>query len=99
MRWISPCPANCGISVGCAACRQDDLGNFRVGDPITPPGWECPKCKKVYAPDVKECTQCNWGITCGWDPYRVLLPVSTGTTLAPSSSMSLSMAISMSWLK
>lgn len=23
-------------------------------------GWICPKCGKVYAPDVKECSNCNW---------------------------------------
>lgn len=23
-------------------------------------GWVCPKCGKVYAPDVKECSNCNW---------------------------------------
>lgn len=23
-------------------------------------GWICPKCGKVYAPDVKECWNCNW---------------------------------------
>lgn len=23
-------------------------------------GWVCPKCGKVYAPDVKECAQCNY---------------------------------------
>lgn len=23
-------------------------------------GWVCPKCGKVYAPDVKECQHCNW---------------------------------------
>jgi len=22
-------------------------------------GWVCPKCGKVYAPDVKECAECN----------------------------------------
>ena len=23
-------------------------------------GWVCPKCGKVYAPDVKECLNCNY---------------------------------------
>ena len=23
-------------------------------------GWICPKCDKVYSPDVKECKDCNW---------------------------------------
>lgn len=23
-------------------------------------GWVCPKCGKVYAPDVKECFTCNY---------------------------------------
>ena len=22
-------------------------------------GWECPKCHKVYSPDIKECSACN----------------------------------------
>jgi hypothetical protein len=22
-------------------------------------GWTCPKCEKVYAPDIKECAECN----------------------------------------
>jgi hypothetical protein len=22
-------------------------------------GWTCPKCGKVYAPDIKECSECN----------------------------------------
>lgn len=25
-------------------------------------GWVCPKCGKVYAPDVKECAQCNYNL-------------------------------------
>lgn len=22
-------------------------------------GWICPKCKRIYAPDTKECEPCN----------------------------------------
>jgi hypothetical protein len=38
-------------------------------------GWICPKCGKVYAPDVKECAECNskkWvTIPCSPLPYPV----------------------------
>lgn len=27
---------------------------------VTYMGWVCPKCGKVYAPDVKECLNCNY---------------------------------------
>ncbi len=24
-----------------------------------PQGWQCPKCQKIYGPQVAECAQCN----------------------------------------
>lgn len=59
MPFLAICPKNCGLSIGCPACRLDESGNFTIGDPITPKGWECPKCAKVYGPHMNECESCN----------------------------------------
>ena len=24
-------------------------------------GWQCPKCHKIYSPEIKECEGCNGG--------------------------------------
>jgi hypothetical protein len=26
---------------------------------VAPKGWECPRCRSVYAPFVSECSRCN----------------------------------------
>ena len=33
---------------------------FPMQSTVTYTGWICPKCGKVYAPDVKECLNCNY---------------------------------------
>lgn len=32
---------------------------FPMQSTVTYTGWMCPKCGKLYAPDVKECSDCN----------------------------------------
>ena len=32
-------------------------------NPKTNYGWICPKCEKVYSPNIKECWRCNKEIT------------------------------------
>lgn len=52
------------ISCGCEAkddISMDDKTEPRSGYVKTYGyGWICPKCGKVYAPDVKECSDCNY---------------------------------------
>ena len=45
-------------------------------------GWQCPICKKIYAPNISECLHCNnvktelkttddeYGLTIDWNKYH-----------------------------
>lgn len=66
MSFVNPCPVNCGSTVGCPSCSMVEPGGLGfdqygipTGDPITPEGWECPRCARVYGPHVNECESCN----------------------------------------
>jgi hypothetical protein len=59
---------NCGQSGGCQYCRpilnpiEQPVSIPNIGWPtinLTPKGWECPKCSRVYAPSCMECFTCN----------------------------------------
>jgi hypothetical protein len=48
------------------SCRFTDMLSERLGGmgqawswPWPRPGWECPRCKRVYGPSVMECHTCN----------------------------------------
>ena len=32
---------------------------YRPYDPSTQMGWQCPRCRRVYAPFVPQCTSCG----------------------------------------
>ena len=44
---------NVGMSDKTAATKEQHIADSPKY------GWVCPKCGKVYAPDVKECEHCN----------------------------------------
>ena len=39
---------------------------------LTYQGWECPKCGRVYAPWVGQCTMCNNKNTHGWSQTYII---------------------------
>ena len=39
-------------------CTCPPIEKFVSGQ-FKPQGWECPKCKRVYAPHINECEKCN----------------------------------------
>lgn len=54
----------CQGTAGCSLCNPNLFQNryeyYGVAVPIvTPKGWECPKCARVYAPTMMECWSCN----------------------------------------
>ena len=68
------CP-NCGTPMSydyihgtwyCTSCgcrKKENIGmsdKTEVAKEAPKYGWVCPKCGKVYAPDVKECMNCNY---------------------------------------
>lgn len=43
-----------------AVCQCSWSGpHYGWGYPVAPIGWECPKCKNVYAPNIQGCWTCN----------------------------------------
>ncbi len=36
-----------------------EAGRASDANPTIPQGWACPKCGKIYAPDVPVCMDCN----------------------------------------
>ena len=50
----------------CAYCGEQlwtsrhDCDAFK---PDTPQGWQCPQCKRIYSPAVRECATCAHALT------------------------------------
>lgn len=51
-------------------------------------GWQCPVCKKIYAPNISECLHCNnvetefkitdnGGLTIDWDKTTTMTHIPT----------------------
>lgn len=59
----------CGMTTGCANCNPNGWRPVQItpgyptpgfGIPLlTPQGWVCPKCSRVYGPASLECWSCN----------------------------------------
>ena len=63
----------CGL--GCESYQAPPLEK-NYGD-FFPRGWECPKCKRIYAPSHNECEWCNHGM---FDLTKVGWPYPKGPT-------------------
>lgn len=51
---------NCGFTGGCQLCLPTFQPTIHINEGfVTPKGWECPKCERIYAPACMECFNCN----------------------------------------
>ena len=64
---------DCGQTGGCPKCNSATIPVQQIPSfpsvqliPMTPKGWECPKCGRIYAPACMECFTCNNLINAGY---------------------------------
>lgn len=59
----------CGSTGGCPICNPllspPKFSPATIAS-MTPKGWECPKCSRIYAPTCMECWTCNTPINYGY---------------------------------
>ena len=58
IRYSPPGATSPSYSITTSPLFADELAN-NIGQKYSY-GWICPKCGKVYAPDIKECLNCNY---------------------------------------